>query len=73
MVDEAGRLIGAITIDDVVDVIHEEHEEDIMRLGGVIEDDLYEASLDTTKARFSWLLVNLGTAILASAVIALGF
>ena len=71
VVDEAGRLVGAITIDDVVDVIHEEHEEDIMRLGGVQEDDLYDATVATTQARFSWLLVNLVTAILASLVIGL--
>jgi magnesium transporter len=69
VVDEGGRLVGAITIDDVVDVIHEEHEEDIMRMGGVSEDDLYEAALGTTRSRFSWLLVNLGTAIIASVVI----
>ncbi len=71
VVDESGRLVGAITIDDVVDVIHEELEEDIMRLGGVQEDDLYDATVATTKARFSWLVVNLATAILASFVIGL--
>jgi magnesium transporter len=71
VVDDAGRLVGAITIDDVVDVIDEEHEEDIMHLGGVQEDDLYDATLDTTRARFLWLLINLGTAILASIVIGL--
>ncbi|MBT3306545.1 MAG: magnesium transporter [Alphaproteobacteria bacterium] len=71
VVDEAGRLVGAITIDDVVDVIHEEFEEDIMRLGGVKEDDLYDATVATTQARFMWLLVNLVTAILASIVIGL--
>jgi len=71
VVDDSGRLVGAITIDDVVDVIHEEHEEDIMRLGGVKEDDLYDATVATTQARFLWLLVNLGTAILASIVIGL--
>ena len=64
-----GRLVGAITIDDVVDVIDEEHEEDIMRLGGVSEDDLYSATLATTRARFTWLLINLATAVLASMVI----
>jgi len=71
VIDDDGRLVGAITIDDVVDVIHEEHEEDIMRLGGVIEDDLYRASISTARARFSWLVVNLLTAILASMVIGL--
>lgn len=71
VIDIDGRLVGAITIDDVVDVIHEEHEEDFMRLGGVIEDDLYEAAISTTRARFSWLVINLLTAILASIVIGL--
>jgi len=71
VVDEAQRLVGAITIDDVVDVIHEEHEEDMLALAGVGEADLYDAAIDTTKARFRWLLVNLFTAILASLVIGL--
>ena len=69
VVDDGGRLVGAITVDDVVDVIHEEHEEDIMLLGGVKADDLYRATIDTTGSRFAWLLINLGTAILASIVI----
>lgn len=71
VVDDGGRLIGAVTIDDVVDVIHEEAEEDLMRLGGVAETDIYEAALDTGRARFSWLLVNLLTAVAASVVIGL--
>lgn len=71
VVDDSERLIGVITIDDIVDVIHQEAEEDIMRLGGVQEDDLYAAVLDTGKSRFSWLFVNLITAVLASAVIGL--
>ena len=71
VVDHAGRLVGAVTIDDVVDVIHEEHEEDIMHLGGVSEDDLYSAAIATTRSRFTWLLMNLATAIVASLVIGL--
>ena len=71
VIDDSGKLVGAITVDDVVDVIHEEHEEDIMRMGGVIEDDLYRAAVSTARARFSWLVVNLLTAILASVVIGL--
>ncbi|MFZ1415503.1 MAG: magnesium transporter [Defluviicoccus sp.] len=71
VVDEGGRLVGVVTIDDVVDVIDEEHEDDIMHLGGVSEDDFYRASFATAQARFTWLLVNLGTAVLASAVIGL--
>ena len=69
MVDDAGRLVGVVTVDDVVDVIHEEAEEDIMKLAGVTEGDLYSAMLDTTRARFPWLVVNLATAIVASVVI----
>ena len=69
VIDTGGRLVGVITVDDIVDVIHKEHEEDIMRMGGVREDDLYDAVGDTTRARFSWLLLNLGTAILASIII----
>ncbi len=70
VIDASGRLIGTITIDDIVDVIDEEAEEDILRLGGVTGIDVYRAVLDTTRARFSWLFVNLLTAILASIVIA---
>ena len=71
VVDGAGRLIGVIMVDDIVDVIHEEAEEDLMRLGGVREDDFYADVLGTGRARFSWLFLNLLTAILASVVIAL--
>ncbi len=69
VVDEPGRLLGVITVDDVVHIIDEEAGDDIMKLGGVSEPDLYSAVLDTTKSRFAWLVVNLLTAILASAVI----
>ncbi|MBT5939001.1 MAG: magnesium transporter [Rhodospirillaceae bacterium] len=70
VVDGAGRLVGVITVDDIVDVIYEEHEEDIMRLAGVgEEDDLYSAVIDTMKSRFSWLLIHLGAAMIAAYVI----
>ncbi|MFO0998318.1 MAG: magnesium transporter [Alphaproteobacteria bacterium] len=71
VVDESGRMVGVITVDDVVEVIEEEREEDIMRLGGVAETDLNRSVIDTTKGRFTWLFVNLLTAILASLVIGL--
>jgi magnesium transporter len=71
VIEESGRLVGVITVDDVVDVIEEEHEEDMMRLAGVSEDDYYSAVIATTRSRASWLMVNLLTAILASLVIAL--
>jgi magnesium transporter len=69
VVSESGRLLGVVMVDDVVDVIQEEAEEDIMRLSGVAETDIYRAALETMWGRFTWLLVNLGTAILASIVI----
>ncbi len=71
VVDEAGRLVGVVTVDDVVHIIDEEAEEDLLKLAGVRETDLYSAVLDTTKSRFAWLLVNLATAVAASIVIAL--
>jgi len=71
VVDASGRLLGRITIDDVVDVIDEEAEDDMLRLGGVTETNLYSAVLETARSRFSWLVVNLGTAIIASLVIGL--
>ncbi|MGB8274925.1 MAG: magnesium transporter [Alphaproteobacteria bacterium] len=69
VVEADGRLVGVITVDDVVDVIDEEAEEDLMHLGGVRQDDFYRAVVDTTRSRFAWLVVNLATAVLASAVI----
>jgi magnesium transporter len=71
VVNDAGRLLGVITVDDIVHVIEEEAEEDILRLGGVSETDLFQPPLKTGMARFPWLLVNLGTAVVASLVIAL--
>jgi magnesium transporter len=71
VVDDAGRLIGVITVDDIVHVIDREAEEDILKLGGVSESDLYSDVLRTTRSRFSWLAVNLLTAIAASLVIAM--
>lgn len=69
VIDESGRLIGVITIDDVVDVIDEEAQEDILKMAGVEHNDLYSAVLSTTGTRFRWLFINLLTAILASVVI----
>lgn len=69
VVDDAGRLVGVITHDDVMDVIHEEAEEDIMRLAGVLEDDLYLAAVRTSRSRISWLLLSMMSALVASLVI----
>lgn len=72
VVDDNGRLVGVITVDDVVDVIEEEAEEDLLALAGVGEESgLNENVVDITRSRFAWLVVNLGTAILASTVIGL--
>lgn len=70
VIDEKKELIGSITVDDVVNVIEEEREEDILKVGGVAHTDLYSSVINTTKSRFSWLFVNLLTAIIASIVIA---
>ncbi len=71
VVDIRGRLIGMITIDDVVDLIREKADEDILKLGGVsAEGDLYFAAFKTARNRFGWLAINLLTAILASVAIA---
>ena len=69
VVDEEGRLIGAITIDDVVDVIDTEAQEDLLKMAGVDQGDFYRAIFATTGTRFRWLFLNLITAILASIVI----
>ncbi len=71
VVDNEGRLVGVITIDDAMVVLDEEHEEDILRLAGVGEESsLSDKVADTTRRRFPWLAVNLVTAVLASMVIA---
>jgi len=71
VVHESGRVLGMITIDDVAEVIEEEADEDLLRMGGVKEQDFYSATSITVRRRFPWLFVNLLTAILASAVIAM--
>jgi len=69
VVDLGDRLVGMITIDDVIDVIDEEAEEDLMALAGVGEASLRSSIRETLQGRTTWLLVNLLTAILASVVI----
>jgi len=72
VLDADDRLVGVITVDDVVDVIEEEAEEDIKALGGVTHDEELSDSVWTiAKGRFNWLLVNLATAFLASSVLGL--
>lgn len=71
VVDEANRLVGVLTIDDMVDVIQQEADEDIKRLAGVGDEELSDSVFEITKSRFTWLFLNLLTAIMASAVIGL--
>jgi magnesium transporter len=69
VVDENNRLIGVVTIDDVIDVIDEEAQEDLLKLAGVEKGDLYRAAITTTEIRFRWLFINLLTAFLAAWVV----
>ena len=71
VVDADKRLVGVVTVDDVVEVIEQETEEDLRRLGGVGDESVADNVLDTVRNRFLWLFINLGTAMLASSVIKL--
>ncbi|MEL6639935.1 MAG: magnesium transporter [Pseudomonadota bacterium] len=72
VVDDDGRIVGVITIDDAMAFLEEEAEEDLLRLAGVVgETSLADRVMETTRQRFPWLAVNLVTAILASLVIAI--
>src|SRR5215211_3662678 len=72
VIDAADRLVGVITVDDIVDVISQEADEDIKALGGVqAEEELSDTVWDTAKRRFPWLFANMLTAFLASGVIRL--
>ena len=71
VVDANRRLVGVVTVDDVVEVIQEEAEEDLRRLGGVGDESVMDTVIDTVRNRFAWLLINLATALLASSVIKL--
>jgi magnesium transporter len=71
VVDENERLVGVLTIDDVVDVIQQEAEEDLLRMGGVGDEELSDSVISTSRSRVPWLLVNLLTAFLAASVIGL--
>ncbi len=70
VVDESGRLVGVITADDIVHIIQEEADEDILRLSGAGEGDINEPVADSYKSRVRWLIANLGTAMVASFIIA---
>ena len=71
VVDESGRLVGMITVDDIVHVIQEEAGEDVLRLAGAGDGDINEPILMTVRTRLIWLIVNLATAMLAASVVGL--
>jgi magnesium transporter len=69
VIDLSGRLVGMITVDDVVHIIQEEASEDALLLSGVGEGDINEPVFDSYKARVRWLIANLGTALVAATII----
>jgi magnesium transporter len=71
VLDEDGRVVGVITVDDIVDVIEEEAEEDIRRLAGVGDEETSDTIAYVARSRIPWLLVNVVTAFLAAGVIGL--
>ena len=71
VVDGSGRLVGVITVDDIVHIIQEEAGEDILRLSGAGDGDINEPIADSYKSRVRWLIANLGTALVATSVIGL--
>ena len=71
VVDEEGRLVGMITVDDIVHIIQEEAGEDVLLLSGAGEGDINEPVRLTVRRRLFWLVINLGTAIIAASVVKL--
>jgi len=69
VVDGAGRLVGMITVDDIVHIIQQEAGEDVLRLSGAGEGDINEPIRFTVRTRLTWLVVNLGTAMFAASVV----
>lgn len=69
VVDAGGRLVGQITVDDIVNIIQEENREDILRLAGVSDESRGAGVFGVVRSRIPWLVVNLGTALFASSVI----
>jgi magnesium transporter len=71
VVDEENKLVGVITVDDVIDVIKDEATEDVYRLAGVASDDrVFTRASDSLRRRLPWLIVNLATAFMAASVVA---
>ena len=71
VVDAAGRLVGQITVDDIVNIIQEENREDILRLAGVADEDRGSSVSEIVRGRVPWLAINLATAALGASVIGL--
>ena len=71
VVDENSRLVGVVTVDDVVEVIEEEAEEDLRRLAGVGDESIADSVVNTVRSRIVWLSLNLATAMLSASVIKL--
>ena len=69
--DAAGRLVGQITVDDIVNIIQEENREDILRLAGVADEDRGSSVSEIVRGRVPWLAINLATAALGASVIGL--
>lgn len=69
VVDNKGRLIGVININDVVEIVHEEANEDIMNLSGAESNDVYRSVFDIFRSRSVWLITNLFATILAASVV----
>lgn len=70
VINEEGRLVGMMTVDDIIEIIQDENKEDILALAGVTDAGLADTAMETVRARAPWLFVNLLTAVLASLVIA---
>ena len=71
VLDDSGNMVGMLTIDDIVDVIEEEVHSDYRSLAGVGDEEISDSIISTVRSRFSWLAINLATAVLASIVIGL--
>ena len=69
VINRAGKIVGTVSIDNMVYIIEEQAEDAILHLGGVYEVDIYETFLTTAKQRFPWLFINLITACLTAMVI----
>ncbi len=70
VVDESGRLVGQMTVDDVVHIISEEASEDALLMSGAGDGDINEPIREAYASRVRWLIANLGTALIASLIIA---